>query len=108
MHGQRVGAAPRNLLAKIPELTLALHDDPAACCGAAGTYNLTQPAMASAVLERKLATLVAADPDLVATGNPGCMMQLRAGLLRAGHRAEVVHPVELLDRSQRSVGMPTR
>ena len=100
VHGQRVEAAPRRLLGRIPELELVDHDDPGACCGAAGTYNLSQPAMSKAVLDRKVASLAAADPDLVATGNPGCMMQLRAGLARASLRAEVVHPVELLDRAQ--------
>jgi glycolate oxidase iron-sulfur subunit len=99
VHGQRVEAAPRHLLGQIPGLALVTHADPAACCGAAGTYNLTQPAMSRAVLERKVASLAEADPDWVATGNPGCMMQLRAGLSRAGLRAQVVHPVELLDRS---------
>jgi glycolate oxidase iron-sulfur subunit len=102
VHGQRVGAAPRRLLAAVPGLTLVPHEDPGACCGAAGTYNLTQPAMSRAVLERKLASLAAADPDLVATGNPGCLMQLRAGLARAGMRAQAVHPIEILDRAQRA------
>jgi glycolate oxidase iron-sulfur subunit len=100
VHGQRVEAAPRRLLGRIPELELVDHDDPGACCGAAGTYNLSQPSMSKAVLDRKVASLAAADPDLVATGNPGCLMQLRAGLARAGLRADVVHPVELLDRAQ--------
>jgi glycolate oxidase iron-sulfur subunit len=102
VHGQRVGVAPRRILAAVPSLTLVPHDDPGACCGAAGTYNLTQPAMSRAVLARKVASLAAADPDLVASGNPGCLMQLRAGLARAGLRAQVRHPVEILDASQRA------
>ena len=57
--------------------------------------------MSRAVLRRKVASLAKADPDLVATGNPGCLMQLRAGLRDAGHRAGVVHPIELLDRAYR-------
>jgi glycolate dehydrogenase iron-sulfur subunit len=99
VHGQGVAAAPRNLLRAIPGLRLLPHDDPGACCGAAGIYNLTQPAMSRAVLERKVAALAAVDPDVVASGNPGCLMQLRAGLARAGLRARVVHPVELLDEA---------
>ncbi|HEX9813988.1 MAG TPA: heterodisulfide reductase-related iron-sulfur binding cluster [Myxococcota bacterium] len=99
VHGQRVGAAPRRLLEQIPGLELAAHDDPTACCGAAGIYNLTHRAMSRAVLERKMQSLGAADPDYVATGNPGCLMQLRAGVAAAGLRAEVVHPIELLDRA---------
>jgi glycolate oxidase iron-sulfur subunit len=58
--------------------------------------------MSRAVLARKVASLAAADPDLVASGNPGCLMQLRAGLARAGLRAQVRHPVEILDASQRA------
>jgi len=102
VHGQRVSAAPRRLLAAVPGLRLVPHENPGACCGAAGTYNLTQPAMSRAVLERKIATLAAADPDLVASGNPGCLMQLRAGLARAGLRARAVHPIEILDQAQRA------
>jgi len=55
--------------------------------------------MSRAVLERKLDSLAAVDPDLVATGNPGCLMQLRAGMAARGMRAEAVHPVDLLDRA---------
>jgi glycolate oxidase iron-sulfur subunit len=101
IHGQRVGEAPRRLLAAIPGLRLLPHEDPASCCGAAGTYNLTHREMSRAVLRRKIASLAAADPDLIATGNPGCMMQLRAGAREAGLRARVVHPVELLDLAYR-------
>ncbi|HEY5658018.1 MAG TPA: (Fe-S)-binding protein [Myxococcota bacterium] len=102
VHAQRIRAAPRALLEQIPGLHLVPHDEPEACCGAAGIYNLSHPAMARAVLERKLRALAAADPDVVASGNPGCMMQLRAGLRRAGLRARVVHPVELLDEAYRA------
>jgi glycolate oxidase iron-sulfur subunit len=99
VHGQGVGAAPRRLLEAIPELELVAHDDPGACCGAAGTYNLTQPEMSAAVLASKLDSLSAAAPDIIATGNPGCLMQLRSGAAKAGLAAEVLHPVELLDRA---------
>ena len=99
VHGQRVSSAPRRLLEAIPELMLVPHDEPGACCGAAGTYNLTQPEMSAAVLSRKLESLAAAAPDLIATGNPGCLMQLHAGVTRAGLTAEVLHPIELLDRA---------
>ncbi len=99
VHGQGVESAPRRLLEQIPGLELHPHDDPASCCGAAGIYNLTHREMSQAVLERKLRSLAAADPDYVATGNPGCLMQLRNGAAAASLRAEVVHPVELLDRA---------
>jgi glycolate oxidase iron-sulfur subunit len=106
VHGQRVEAAPRRLLARIPGLELVAHQDPGACCGAAGTYNLTHPSMSQAVLARKIAALSEADPDVVSTGNPGCLMQLRAGGSRAGLRAEVLHPVELLDRAHAAAPAP--
>jgi glycolate oxidase iron-sulfur subunit len=99
VHGQRVEAAPRRLLAAIPELELVPHRDPGACCGAAGTYNLTHPEMSRAVLDRKLDALAEADPELVCTGNPGCLMQLRAGARARGLRAQVLHPIELIERA---------
>jgi glycolate oxidase iron-sulfur subunit len=99
VHGQRVAAAPRRLLQQIPGLELQSHDDPTSCCGAAGIYNLTHREMSRAVLDRKMISLRAADPDYIATGNPGCLMQLRGGVRAAGLRSEVVHPIELLDRA---------
>jgi len=96
VHAQGVSAAPRRLLAQVPGLHLVPHDDPASCCGAAGIYNLTHPDMSRAVLDRKMAALAAADPDWIASGNPGCLMQLGAGVRARGLRARVVHPVELL------------
>jgi len=99
VHGQGVEEAPRRLLRQIPGLELVPHDDPTSCCGAAGIYNLTQPRMSRAVLAPKLDALASVDPDYVATGNPGCLMQLAAGLRSRGLRARAVHPVELLDES---------
>ena len=99
VHGQKVADAPRHLLQAIPGLRLVPHEDPTSCCGAAGIYNLTHAAMSDAVAQRKLSALAAADPDLIATGNPGCLMQLRSGVERMGLRSQVVHPVELLARA---------
>jgi len=96
VHAQGVADAPRRLLAQVPGLEILPHDDPTSCCGAAGIYNLTHPEMSGAVLERKMRSLAAADPDWIATGNPGCLMQLSAGARHHGLRARVVHPVELL------------
>jgi len=101
IHGQRVADAPRRVLAAIPGVELVAHRDAASCCGAAGIYNLTHREMSQAVLRRKIESLAAADPDVVASGNPGCLMQLRAGASAAGLRARVVHPIELLDESYR-------
>ncbi|NNL64910.1 MAG: (Fe-S)-binding protein, partial [Myxococcales bacterium] len=99
IHGQGVVAPPRELLASIPGVTLVDHADASACCGAAGIYNLTHPEMSGAVLERKIDALAAADPDVIATGNPGCLMQIERGARERGLRARVVHPVELLAES---------
>ncbi len=99
VHGQRVADAPRRLLVQIPGVTLISHDDPTSCCGAAGIYNLTHQVMSRAVLARKMKAIAAADPDWIATGNPGCLMQLRSGASESGLRARVVHPIELLDRA---------
>ncbi len=104
VHGQGVADAPRRLLAAIPGLELVEHDDPAACCGAAGTYGITHPETSQQVLAPKLDALEACAPDTVATGNPGCMMQIEAGLRGRGNAAEVVHPIELLDRASRPAG----
>ena len=99
VHGQRVQQAPRRLLEAIPGIEIVPHDDPLACCGAAGIYNITHPEMSNAVLDRKLDSLAAAAPDAIVTGNPGCLMQLRAGASKRGLSCEVVHPIELLDRA---------
>jgi glycolate oxidase iron-sulfur subunit len=76
------------------------------CCGSAGIYSMLHPAMSRAVLDSKIDQLLRAEPrpDVVATGNPGCLMQIGAGLLAAGSHIRVAHPVELLDRSYRLAG----
>jgi len=99
VHGQGVAEAPRRLLDAIPDLERVEHEGAAACCGAAGTYGLTHRETSLAVLAPKLDALEACTPDWVATGNPGCMMQIEAGLRGRGLGTEVVHPVELLDRA---------
>jgi len=97
VHAQRVAAAPRRLLESIPGLELVPHADASTCCGAAGTYGLLQPEMSAEVLEAKMKCLEAASPEIVATGNPGCLLQLRAGVRARGLAMRVVHPIELLD-----------
>ncbi len=101
VHAQGIAAGPRRLLQAIPELELVAHRDAEACCGAAGIYNLTQPDMSRRVLSPKVDALVAADPEIVATANPGCAIQLAAGLAERGHPARVVHPIELLEEASR-------
>ena len=101
IHAQGIAKAPRNLLKAIPDLELVPHRNPEACCGAAGTYNLTQPEMSQQVLQPKIDALAEVAPDIVATANPGCAMQLAAGLKQRGLSARVVHPIELLEESSR-------
>jgi len=86
----------RQLLGRIPDLQIQALDS--ACCGAAGSYFLTQPEMADALLEPKLQLAHQSQPDFVVSSNVGCAMHLAAGLRRAGLRAAVVHPLELLER----------
>lgn len=104
LHAQRVADAPRAVLAAVPGLDLVEHAEAELCCGSAGIFTLLQPEVAGGVLDRKIAALAAAGPDLVATGNPGCAMHIGAGLLASGSRARVAHPVELLDWSYRAAG----
>jgi glycolate oxidase iron-sulfur subunit len=87
------------MLEAIPELQLVPLQDWDQCCGSAGIYNLVEPEVSDAVLARKLANIHASGAALVASGNPGCLMQIGAGLLRADMKARVVHPVDLLDAS---------
>jgi len=95
-HAQGVREAPRRLLAKVEGLQLVPHARPEDCCGSAGIYNLLQPELAAEIGRRKAESLAAAGVRLVATGNPGCMLQIRAALRAIGSDAEVVHPVQLL------------
>jgi glycolate oxidase iron-sulfur subunit len=103
IHAQGIAAAPRRLLQAIPQLELVPHRNPEACCGAAGIYNLTHPEMSAKVLAPKLDALSDAAPEIVATANPGCAMQLAAGLAGRGIAARVVHPIELLEEASRGV-----
>jgi glycolate oxidase iron-sulfur subunit len=98
-HAQQVTQAPLALLAAIPGLELVPLEGFDRCCGSAGIYSLLQPHLSFEVLEAKLRAIAAAAPDVVATGNPGCLMQIGAGTLLAGLDVELRHPVELLDRA---------
>ncbi len=101
LHGQGISREPRQLLQQIPGVALVPFKEADWCCGSAGTYNLMQPEMSRRLLDRKLQHIAAVDPDVIATGNPGCLLQLAWGVKRAGLRAEVLHPIELLDRAYR-------
>lgn len=100
-HAQGVHAEPVQVLRSIPGLDLQLLPGFDRCCGSAGIYSMLEPAMSREVLRAKIATIADASPrpDYLATGNPGCLMQIGAGLSAAGLDIRVVHPVELLDHS---------
>lgn len=95
-HAQGIRSAPRVLLGDVPDLHLKPLSDPDSCCGSAGVYNLTHPEAARAVLGAKMDSIAAADPDLIITGNPGCLLQLRLGVRERGLRARVIHTVDAL------------
>lgn len=101
-HGQGIRAEPRALLTRIPGLRLVPLADSDLCCGSAGVYNLLEPEMARSLLEMKIARIAETGADVVATGNPGCMMQIAQGARARGLDVEVVHAVELLARAARS------
>lgn len=96
-HAQGILTEPLGMLMAVPGLTLLPLADSEKCCGSAGIFSLLEPAMSQAVLDAKLDAILAVDPapDLVLTGNPGCLMQIGAGLRARGSRIRVAHPVEL-------------
>jgi glycolate oxidase iron-sulfur subunit len=106
-HAQRVTAPPLAVLGALQHTEIVPLGGSDQCCGSAGIYNLIDPAVAAAVLAPKLAAIAASGAQVVATGNPGCLMQIGAGLLQAGSGAVARHPVELLaDAYGRTPGHP--
>lgn len=99
MHAQRVTEPPLAMLAAVPGIALVPLVDAEQCCGAAGIYNLLQPAVSESVLAPKLAHIATSGAAWVTTGNPGCLMQIGAGLRRSGSAVRVVHPIDLLDQA---------
>lgn len=99
VHGQGVRDAPRELLRRIPGLTLVELPDSDLCCGSAGVYNILQPEMADRLLELKIARIRETGARVVAAGNPGCLMQIAKGARARGLDLEAVHPVSLLARA---------
>jgi len=101
-HGQKITAQPREILKQIPGLDVKPLTESMWCCGSAGIYNLIQPEMADKLLQRKLDHIAATGATVVATGNPGCLLQITNGLAARGTPVEVVHPVTLLARAYRA------
>ncbi len=105
-HAQGVSEPPLKVMSAIPGLDIARLPGSERCCGSAGIYSLLQPEMSRAVLNDKIEEIAQANPrpDLVVTGNPGCLMQIGAGLRAARLPIGVAHPVELLDLSYQQAG----
>ena len=98
-HAQGIRTQPRKLLAQVPGLTLVELPEAAVCCGSAGIYNLVQPEAAAELGDRKARFIADTKADLVVTGNPGCLLQLRSALARNGKPLPVIHTIQLLDAS---------
>jgi len=99
LHAQRISRQPRDLLRRIPGVELTEIAEAGLCCGSAGVYNLTNPVQSRQLQQRKLDNVLAADPRLVVTANPGCLLQLRGGLAERNSHVKVVHLAELLDEA---------
>jgi glycolate oxidase iron-sulfur subunit len=103
-HGQRIRREPRALLAAVPNVTIVPLADAERCCGSAGIYNLTHPEVAGELQRQKVVAIIAARPDIVVSANPGCILQVAAGLRAAGSDVPVVHLMRFLDDPSASLG----
>jgi glycolate oxidase iron-sulfur subunit len=101
-HGQKITAQPRQLLRAIPDLNLVELPESSWCCGSAGIYNLIQPEMANHLLQRKLKQIKSTGAKIVATANPGCLLQIANGAKQAGMDLRMVHPITLLAEAYRN------
>ena len=101
LHGQKIKAAPRKLLAQVPGLAFREMPKADICCGSAGIYNVVQNEMAMQVLEEKMANVNLTRAEWIVTANPGCMLQLQAGARLHGKGQRVMHVVEVLDEAYR-------
>jgi glycolate oxidase iron-sulfur subunit len=99
LHAQRVSRQPRDLLRRIPGVALAEIDEPGLCCGSAGIYNVTNPLQSRMLQQRKLDNALALRPAVIVTTNPGCLLQLKSGLLDRGSPVRVKHLAEVLDEA---------
>jgi len=104
LHAQRIADPPLAVLRAVPGADVRQTADSAQCCGSAGLYSLLEPDLSRTVLKPKVDRLLEDRPDVLATGNPGCVMQIGAGLLAAGASIPVRHPVEVLDASYHVAG----
>jgi glycolate oxidase iron-sulfur subunit len=101
-HGQRIRGAPRKLLTAIPGITLEELPGADLCCGSAGSYNVVQNEMSMQILAHKMEAVNRTRATIIATANPGCELQLEAGVRLHGKGQRVMHVVELLDEAYRN------
>jgi glycolate oxidase iron-sulfur subunit len=100
-HAQKIREQPRRLLSKIPGLKLVDLPETEICCGAAGTYNLTEPEMADRLSQRKMKNILSTGARTIVTANAGCLLQIMREARMQGEKLKIVHPMELLDLSYR-------
>jgi glycolate oxidase iron-sulfur subunit len=105
LYGQHAGEAPLKMVDAVAKLNFVKLEGSERCCGGAGIYNLLEPDLSAHVLAEKLANIQATQAQVLATGNPGCQMQIGAGALLAGMDLTVCHPVELLDEAYARAGI---
>ena len=103
-HGQRIRGAPRQLLGAVPGLTFREMPLSDLCCGSAGIYNLVHTDLALSILEKKMESANGTSAAIIATANPGCLLQLQAGVRLYGRGQRVAHVVEILDEAYRNAG----
>jgi glycolate oxidase iron-sulfur subunit len=101
-HGQKIRSAPRQLLARVPGLTVKEMRLSDLCCGSAGIYNVLHTDMSLRLLANKMENVNSSGAERIATANPGCMLQLRAGVELHGHGQPVSHVIEILDEAYRA------
>lgn len=105
LHGQRVASPPLELLRSIPGLEVTPVPKGDECCGGAGIYGITHVELGGRIGQDKVDAVLSTEADVIATGNPGCAMQIGAGLRMRGSSMQVAHPIELLDESYRRGGI---
>ena len=96
LHAQKISTAPKEILKGLPGIEIVPLEDAEFCCGSAGIYSVTEPKLSRDVLARKIECIKKSGAEIVVTGNPGCILQIRYGLKEAGLSVQVAHPVELL------------
>jgi glycolate oxidase iron-sulfur subunit len=107
-HAQRIRVQPRELLASVPGVRVVELPEPDICCGSAGIYNLVQPEAAADLGGRKARQIIAVQPDAIATGNPGCSLQIASACERLGFSRPILHPLEVIEASIQGRPLPGR